>query len=206
MSTDRSDYAAFVNDIETFTVDVGPEGEKAWARLRSIPRDELIGRLLTTRSGLPADDSMQPRIAFVLCNLDYEYPSNVSIVASALSQKTKYRDFGADDAAGLIAKLIDRGDKTLLPILLRSADWADGALAETLAGVFSDELRRYPQKFLLELKAESARVRRKVFKLIQDGSLNNEDINRLRQMSLALPSRSPIFHIAHELLNSGALD
>jgi hypothetical protein len=198
-----ADDTALINDIKTFTADVGQEGEKAWKRLRSIPRDELIRRLLDMRSRLDADDSMRPRIAFVLCNLDYEYLSNAKIVASALSRETKYRNFYADDAAGLIIRLIDRGDKSLWPVLLSSAAWADGALAEQLGDTIGDRLLNDTDTLLEVLNAQPKEIRVKVYRLIgAEGAFSPQDRQLITGRLRTIRPKAKAYPVAQELLSS----
>jgi hypothetical protein len=197
------DDAALLNDVKTFTADVGQDGEKAWARLQSIPRDKLIRRLIAMRSAIPADDSMQPRIAFVLGILDYEYRSNARIVASSLSREARYRNFYGDDAAALIVRLIDRGDKTLLPILLGSADWADGALAEQLNDTITDRLVRDTDTLLEALRVQPRKTRAKIYRLIRgDAAFSAEDKERVRKRLRGINTKANSYPNAQELLAS----
>jgi hypothetical protein len=197
------DETGLVKDVKTFTVDVGPEGEKAWARLRSVPRAELVGRLVALRGRLPADDAMQPRIAFVLCNLDYEYPANASIVAAALARHAQYRNFGGDDAAGLLARLIERGDQTLLPVLLRSAAWADGALAEQLSDTIADRLVKDTDALLVALRVQRQQTRARIYRFISaEGTLNREDRQTIRNRLRRITPKNKVYPIAQELLTT----
>jgi hypothetical protein len=199
----KRDDAALISDIKMFAEDVGQEGQKAWERLRSIPRDELIRRLLNIRSRLPADDSMQPRIAFVFCKLDYEYSSNVAIVASALSREAKYRNFYADDAAGLIIRLIDQGDKSLWPILLGSTEWADGALAEQLRDTIAAHLVNDTDTLLDVLRVQPKETRVQIYRLIgSEGAFSAQDKQVISGRLRAVDPKAKVYPVAEELLVS----
>lgn len=201
--TDLSDDDTLGRDVKIVSEDVGEEGQKAWQRLRSVPRDDLIHKLLHIRSRLAADDPMQPQIAFVLCNLDYEYRANAEILASALSRNPKYRKFYADEAAALISILIDRGDKTLLPVLLSSAEWADGALAEQLNATIAEELIKHTDILLAALADQPRETRIKAYRLISgDGVFSSDEKQRIKKHLRKIGRESKIYSVAQELLES----
>src|SRR5947208_16421594 len=65
--------------IKTFSEDVGENGQAAWRELQSRPRKDLINSLSDMQANLPKDSPMLYSIAFVLCNLDHEYRTNVQV-------------------------------------------------------------------------------------------------------------------------------
>src|SRR5437016_4829901 len=69
-----------ISQIEQFAEDVGEKGQSAWKKLQSYHRDDLIASLLRLHNSLPKVDPLHVKIAFVLCNLDYEYQANVEII------------------------------------------------------------------------------------------------------------------------------
>jgi len=70
----------------------------------------------------------------VLCNLDYEYPTNVRIIVSAVTKLPHNQNNFADSAAAMLGRLIQRGDKGLLRVLFAAAPYSDAALGEALDG------------------------------------------------------------------------
>lgn len=192
--------------VEKFSEDSGEDGQVAWRKLQSYPHDYLITSLLHLQSTLPADDPLRPKIAFVLCNINYEYQANAQVITSALSKTPRYRNFFADQAEVLISRLIHRGDKELLHVLFAVVPWADAALAEGLQDTFTEELRDDTEQFLLKLKAEPVNIRSKVYELIHHaGSLTKEEIIQIRNHLVSIPHDSSISPISNEILASPAL-
>lgn len=191
--------------IKTFSEDVGENGQAAWRKLRSYPRKDLINSLLTLQDGLPKDDPRQYSIAFVLCNLDYEYQTSVQVIVSALTKVPHNQNYYADIAAAMLGRLTHRGDKGLLRVLFAAVPWSDAALAEGLSDTFSEELRDNPKEFLLQLKEEPKNTRAKVYKLIHSGLLTGEDIKKLRGELTSLSRAASTSQVARELLASSAL-
>ncbi|HLA12488.1 MAG TPA: hypothetical protein VJ023_18020 [Pyrinomonadaceae bacterium] len=162
-------------------------------------RHNVVDELLALRRKLPRDDALQPQIAFALANLNHEYQSNADVITSALSRDSKFKGLDADQAASLLIRLINKGDQERLRELLRSADWADGALAEIIGDEASDQLLHDTAGFLALLRAEPQSLRMKIYRLIHNsGSLNEEDKKlidlRLRQVE----KKSPVFAVALE--------
>ena len=188
--------------IKTFSEDVGENGRAAWQRLQSYPREDLINSLLKLRHDLPKDSPMQYSIAFVLCNVNYEYQANVRVIVSALTKVPHEQNYDADSAASMLGRLIHRGDKELLRVLFGAVPWSDGALAEGLSDAFSEELRSEPKEFLTRLKNEPKDTRSKIYTLIASGLLNAKDLQNLKGQLASLPRTSPIFQVAKELLAS----
>lgn len=188
--------------IKTFSEDVGENGQTAWQRLQSYPREDLVNSLLKLRNDLPKDSPTQYSIAFVLCNLNYEYQRNVHVIVSALTKVPHEQNYDADSAESMLGRLIHRGDKELLRVLFRAVPWSDGALAEGLSDTFSEELRSDPKEFLTRLKNETKDTRSKTYSLIASGSLTAKDLRTLRGQLASLPRTAPIFQVAKELLAS----
>jgi hypothetical protein len=154
--------------IQKFAEDEGEEGQKAFERLRSLPRGELMSSLSRLRYSLSPNDALHPQIAFVLCYLGQDYQTNVEIVVYALSKEPKYRNFDADLAASLLARLVKRGDKSLLKNLFSAVPWSDGALSEVLGATFADEMRNDPEAFVEILAVQPTAVRTRVYELINE--------------------------------------
>ena len=188
--------------IKTFSEDVAENGQAAWQKLQSYPRKDLIGSLLGMRENLPKDSPMQLSVAFVLCNLNYEYPTNVQISVSALTKVPHNQNAYADIAGAMLSRLIHRGDKDLLRVLFAAVPWSDAALSEGLSDTFAEELRSDSKEFLLKLKDEPKETRSKVYRLIDSGSLTAEDIRKLRGQLVSLSGRAPLSQVARELLAS----
>ena len=188
--------------IKTFSEDVGENGQAAWQKLQSYPRKDLIDSLLRMRKNLPKDSPMQLSVAFVLCNLNYEYQNNVQIIVSALTNVPHNQNYYADIAAGMLGRLIHRGDKSLLRVLFGAVPWSDAALSEGLSDTFSEELRSDPKEFLIKLTHEPKRTRSRVYILIDSGPLTAVDIKNIRSQLASVPRIDPISQVARELLAS----
>jgi hypothetical protein len=154
--------------IKTVSEDVGENGQRALDELRALPQKEVISDMLRLRGSLAPDDSLQPQIAFVFCYLDYECPANTKLVVSSFSKTPKYRSFDADQAAALLSRLMKRGDKTLLPVLLSSVTWSEGALSEELGATFGDELTRNSEDFLVALRDQPKELRSQTYQMIEN--------------------------------------
>ena len=188
--------------IKTFSEDVGENGQAAWQKLQSYPRKDLIDSLLRMRKNLPKDSPMQLSVAFVLCNLNYEYQNNVQIIVSALTNVPHNQNYYADIAAGMLGRLIHRGDKSLLRVLFGAVPWSDAALSEGLSDTFSEELRSDPKEFLIKLRDEPKQTRSRVYILIDSGPLTAVDIKNIRSQLASVPRIDPISQVARELLAS----
>jgi hypothetical protein len=188
--------------IKTFSEDVGENGQAAWQKLQSYPREDLINSLSNLRNDLPKDSPMQYSIAFVLCNLNYEYQSNVQVIVSAFTKIPHNQNYDADSAGSMVGRLIHRGDKELLRALFAAVPWSDAALAEGFSDTFSEELRTDPKEFLNQLKDEPKDTRSKVYALIDSGSLTAQDVEKLRGQLKSLSRTAPISQVARELLVS----
>ena len=181
---------------------MGENGQAAWRKLQTYPRNNLIHALSDMRASLPKDSPMQYSLAFVLCNLDHEYRANVQVIVSALTNVPHNQNYYADIAAGMLSRLIHRGDKDLLRVLFAAVPWSDAALSEGLSDTFAEELRSDSKEFLLKLKDEPKETRSKVYRLIDSGSLTAEDIRKLRGQLVSLSGRAPLSQVARELLAS----
>jgi len=191
--------------IKTFSEDRGENGQAAWEKLQSYPHNHLIDSLLRIREDLTEDSPMQLSVAFVLCNMNYEYSTNVQIIVSALTKIPHSMNYYADNAEAMLSRLIHRGDKALLQVLFSAVPWSDGALTEGLSDTFSDELRSDPREFLSQLKKTHEATRLKVYKQIRSGSLTADDVKRLRGQVKSLARTGPISQVAKEILSSPAL-
>lgn len=202
-NTETLNDADLIKLIQKFAEDEGEEGQKVFNQLRSIPRSELISALSRLRSSLSPADSLQPQIAFVFCYLDQDYKTNVEIVASALSKEPKYQNFYADSAASLLARLIKRGDKSLLKNLFSAVRWSDGALSEQLGVTFSHELRDNTQSFVEMLVDQPVEIRTQVYALIdQTGSLSREELKLVVIALRNIHTKSRLHLVAQEILRS----
>lgn len=199
-----SSDSRLVELIKLFSEDVGERGQTAFQEIRS--RQNVVDELVSLSRRLPPDDPLQPQIAFVLSNLGHEYESNALVVSSALSKDPKFKDFDADQAASLLVRLINRGDKKRLPQLLRSADWSDGALSEIIGDEVSDQLLHDTAGLLALLSAEPESLRMKVYGLIHNsGSLNADDKKLIRTRLQQIERKSSLFPVARELHSSEAM-
>jgi hypothetical protein len=190
--------------VKLFSGDVGEEGRKAFEEIRSRPN--VVDELLVLSRRLPSNDARQPEIAYVLIKLGHEYETNAAIISSALSKEPRFKGFDADQAASLLIRLIHDGDSSRLPDLLRSADWADGALAELVGDEASDQLLNNTVAFLTVLRAEPQSLRMEIYGLIAgSASLNSDDKRSIQVRLQKIEPKSPVFAVARELRTSPAL-
>jgi hypothetical protein len=197
---DDINRARLSEEVRIFAEDQGTIGQEAWRNLQSRSRTEVVESLVKLEQTLGPRDHLRPKIAFVLCNLDHEYAHNSEVIESALSKTPPFEGFYADDAEGLLSRLVQRGDKKLLRVLFDSVRWSDGALGEGLADTFSRELTQDPEKFLFQLKDTPQEVRSEVYKFAD--SLTPDEVTTLRSRLLSIPHGSPISEIGKELLNT----
>lgn len=144
--------ASLIELINLYAEDVGPKGEQALNTLRS-----QIDQLVSLQNSLPADDSLRPKLAFVLCNLDHEFATNMRVLQTAITFPTQFKDSFADQVQDMISRLIDREDRrgnyeastSLTRSLIAVAEKADGALSEGIGITLSKQLRLRSEDFFV---------------------------------------------------------
>ena len=149
--------------IDIFSSDIGPEGEQAWHEIKS--RQDLLTSLSRLQQSAARKDFLRIQIAFVFCNLDQDYEKNKQIILSDVIGSSGKDDF-SPEAAMMIKRLIERGDKTLLKPLFEASSESDGCLAESFQDIFVDEMENEPEVFLNLLKDEPLPTRKAVYDLI----------------------------------------
>jgi hypothetical protein len=173
----------------------------AWKTLNSYPRSELIEKLVQVQEDNATDEPDRLAVAFVLCNLDFDYGANKQLIVATMRKEPHNQNPYSDWAAELIGRLIRRGDKTLLPVLFEVAEWSDGALSEEISGVYLDSWRSDPKGFLTELKAVPMTARRQVyFLLINDVLLTAEDSSKMKVFLRSASNDLSVGSIAQEML------
>lgn len=182
-----------LNDISEFAINVDGPAEEAWGRLSAYRREDLLASLMRLRTANGRDDILEAYIAFVLCNLDYEYEANRRVIVATFKASIDY----ADRLRGLVARLINRGDWDLLPVLFDVALRSDGDLSEGLASTFSKQMQDRPEQFLLRLKAQPSSVRRRVYELVSFGMPEG---SKITAYLLTVPKASPIAAVSKEML------
>lgn len=201
-----SQYPSATNDIpklvKTFSGDIGENGQAAWRKLQSYPRDKLIESLLSLQKSVPEDDLLHYSIAFTLASLNYQYADNVKVLTHSLSPKPNGY---ADDVAMMLARLIRAGDKNLMPVLFSSAPASDAALGEALEDIFAQEVRAEPKEFLTQLGKQPKDTRLKVYEMTANGGLTESDINELRKQLTTLSHDPAVSRVATEMLSSSVL-
>jgi len=185
-----------LNNVSEFAINVGNPAEEAWKRLSAYRREDLLASLLRLRDANRKDDILEAYIAFVLCNLDYDYEGNRSVIVNAFKQSIDY----ADRLRGPVARLIDRGDWDLLPLLFDVALRSDGDLSEGLASTFSNQMQARPEQFLLRLKAQPSAVKHRVYELLRFGM--PKDGSQITAYLSTVPKDSPIATVAKEMLTA----
>jgi hypothetical protein len=188
--------------VEEFAAGGGMSSDRAWRKINSYSRADLVGRLNRISGALPEDDRRRVLIAFLLCNLDQDYPLNKKVVVSSLEPKSGYRQFYGDWAAGLMIRLVQRGDRSLLPHLFAAAEWSDGAMSEELSAFFIDATRTESAAFLSELKDAPPQVRRQVYKVMSAGIFSAEDRKELDEALTSAARDADTAPVAREMLRA----
>jgi len=180
--------------VETFSTDVGESGENAWKQLHGYPRQELIDRLSGIRDDANQDDFVKTNIAFLMCNLDYDYESNREIIVSAFNQ--------SPDTAELyeaqIDRLIRRGDKGLLQVLFEIAPQSDGALSDGLAETFAFQIKTDTEGFLAQLRTQPRSTRSQISDFV-NSAISEEDKSAIRTSLRSIPESSQLANLAKEV-------
>jgi hypothetical protein len=190
--------------VHLFSEDSGERGRDAFQEMRS--RKNIVDELVALRGRVEPNDRLQPEIAFALLKLGHQYDANAAIVSSALSKDPKFKNFASDQAALLLVRLIHDGDANRLGDLLRSADWADGALAQIIGDEASDQLLNDTTRFLEVLSEEPQASRMKIYGMIHGSdSLDQAEKNLIKTRLQSIDAKSPLFAVAQELRTSSAL-
>jgi len=175
----------------------------AWKKLNSYSRSDLVNRLSQLQEPGIKDETDKVAIAFVLCNLDFSYDANKQVIVTALTKEPHSKNSQSDWEAGLIGRLIRRGDKNLLPVLFGVAEWSAGALSEELAGIYLDNWRSDPKGSLLGLKSVPMTARRRVYSLlVNDELLTADDSSKMKTYLRSASHDSNIGSIAEEMLSA----
>jgi hypothetical protein len=175
--------------------------ELAWQTLNSYSRSDLIEKLVRVQKDNATDEPGMLAIAFVLCSLDFDYETNKKQILAAFEKEPHHENPYSDWEAGLLARLMQRADDTLLPALFSAAPWSDGALATDLGGIYLNKWRSDPQGFLSGLKTVPITARRQVyFLLLNDELLTSDDSSKMKTyLRFASHDRS-VGLIAQEML------
>jgi hypothetical protein len=184
--------------VHLFSEDSGERGRDAFQEMRS--RKNIVDELVALRGRVEPNDRLQPEIAFAPLKLGHQYDANAAIVSSALSKDPKFKNFASDQAALLLVRLIHDGDANRLGDLLRSADWADGALAQILGDEASDQLLKDTTRFLEVLSKEPQSSRMKIHGMIHGSdSLDQAQKKVIKTRLQSIDAKSPLFAVAEEL-------
>src|SRR5713226_6406489 len=105
----------------------------AWKTLSSYERSDLIKSLLALRNNDAKNEPDRLAIAFLLCNLDFDYNANKEIIVTTLTGERRYPDTYSDWKTELLGRLIQSGDKNLLPVLFSIVKRSDGGWSEELS-------------------------------------------------------------------------
>jgi hypothetical protein len=187
-----------IDQVRKFARDEGAGGKEAWKELNAHPRQELIGSLTSIQKATPEGDTLGVDIAFVLCHLDHEYQANRQLIVSAFTKSNRH----ALDEERLLSRLVGRGDKELLPVLFSAVEWSDGALSEGLSDTFAEQIRSDPEKFLLKLKAERPEIRQKVYGLLDETVMSEEEMKKVKEYLASVPKDAAIAPVATEMLKA----
>ena len=195
--------ASLIESVKLFSEDVGPKGQEALEQLRSQKES-----LLRLQSGLPADDALQPQLAFALCYLGHECAANMQVVEAALEETSRFKGFYVDQAAQMVSRLIDKNAaegnepqaRKLMLKLFTVAPKSDGALSEGLGVAYSEKLRdrtdlfvsAYTELFSPTLGQRSVGIRSKVHEMLGAADhLTPSDITTINEKVNAIDASSP---------------
>lgn len=184
--------------VRKFANDEGPHGEAAWEQLRRYPRQDSINSLKRIQEAVPEHDTLRVDIAFVFCNLDYKYQFNRQTVVTAFAKRGQH---GLGEER-LISRLVRRGDSDLLHVLFSAAERSDGALSEGLSDTFAEQILGDPEKFLLKLKSEPLETRRKVYELLDETVMTEDDVRKVKTYLRSVPRDAAIAPVASEMIVS----
>jgi hypothetical protein len=174
---------------------------QAWKALMSSSLPELTSNLNRLRDKSTKGGVERVAIAFTLCSLDIEYVDNKQVILDAFLTKPHNKNLHSDWQAGLIGRLINRGDRLLLPIVFNAAAWSDGALSEELAGIYLNSWRKDPEAFLTALQSVPANARRDVYLLLlTDQVLTSEDRAKMKSYLTTATQHPSMGSIAKEML------
>jgi len=180
--------------VETFSTDVGEDGEDAWKQLQGYSRQELIDRVSKIGDEPDQDDFVRTNIAFLMCNLDQDYESNREIIVSAFNQ--------SPDTAELyeaqIDRLIRRGDKGLLQILFEITPQSDGALSDGLAETFAFQIKTDTEGFLAQLRNQPRSTRSQISDFV-NSAISDQDKSAVRSFLRSIPETSQLANLAKEV-------
>jgi len=197
-SSDRE----LTKQVERFASSDATESTRAWKVLESSNRESLINQLTRLYEATPSDDYHRVLISFTFCKLNHNYAVNRNIVLSSLSKTLPYKRFYGDWAASLAHRLFVGGDKEVLAELFRAADWSDGAMSEELSGAYSDAIKSDPQGFLRVLAAQSGSNRIKVYELLKNNSLTNDESEKIKAYLRSVSPTSDLHSTAQETLKA----
>ena len=169
-------------------------------RLASYPKQDLIERILRIRQGFSELDRRQISLAFVLCELDWEYESNKHLIVSDFAKEPHQQNLNADWEAWLINRLIRRGDKGLLPVLFNATKWSDGALSTDLSGMMVEHVKDEASTFVAALATVDEKTRQRVYSFINVRDLNYNDLAKIKKTLSSYSSDSANNVVARELL------
>jgi len=187
-----------IEAVEVFATQGGEAGQRAWKKIESSPRQDLIKSLERIRDTTKHDKLLRIQIAYVLCVMGQDYDRNRTLVTSSMVSRSNPDQLPRDEIALLIAGLIARGDKDLLQVLFPVSQWSDGSLSEALAATFVSETLANPDKFLLELKSQPKQIREKVYDRFDEENLTIKDLRAIKAHLKTVPAKSPIAEVGRE--------
>jgi hypothetical protein len=164
-----------LEQVDEFATYEGEAAQEAWNKLSSHSREDLLASLQRLQNREPKDEILRVHIAFVLCNLNYEYNTNRQIITTAFNTSFDY----ADRFQGIIARLIDKGDEDLLPVLFAVAPKSDGCLSEGLGSTFATQMQKNPEQFLSKLNSQPQVVKQHVYMLMELG-MSEEEYDKIK--------------------------
>lgn len=166
--SDRSDTLSS-NNSASIVASLFPDGVADAKQLSHLRRDVAVRALESEQAR--ATGPRASGITYLLAVLRHHYSVNRRKLVTTL-QGCTHRPVipGCDeDTAGYVIDLFDRGDRTLLPLLIDIGPHSDGALAEEMGPFYGETLWKQPRLFLLALARLAPKGQREVCWLAATG-------------------------------------
>lgn len=151
------------------------EGDETLKKIMSMPRNRVIPLLEKLKGLKPGDKHsnfeirlLRLKSAFLLSQIEEDPEINEKIVIEEATLKLSQK--GAHLKAEAIAFLgiyIKNGKKKLLPIVFSAASESDASLAQEIMSIFEVEINASTKDFLKNLKNETPKMRKAVYRLIK---------------------------------------
>jgi hypothetical protein len=199
-SSSVSDLDKLRKQVERFAV--GEGDEKVYLQLEQLPRNDLISDLDKLKKQAAEDDSIQVKIAFLFCRLDYHYEENREMIARSLTRNSPYYKLPPDETIGFASNLIKRGDKQLLTVVMTASEWSDGALSEGIEDILYKVVMNDLDSFLRNLVSLPPSTRQAVYREIGFALTEAKDKSKLKSQLKSKSGDKDLGNVAKEMLHA----